>query len=88
MSSKATLACDVDSTVWDLATPVREATLDITGDALDLGTVATWAQVLDRYGEEATAEIFFRVLSPERVPNASPTPAPPRRCRCSSKSAA
>ena len=73
-SDGPTLGLDVDATVWDLATPVREAVLEITGDALDLGTIATWTHVLQRYGEEATAKIFDRVLSPERVPERKPYP--------------
>jgi hypothetical protein len=62
-----TLALDVDSTVWDVSTPFRDAVREITGDAPDLETVFTWAQVLDAYGEKDTALIYERVLAPERI---------------------
>ncbi len=66
-SNGLTLGLDVDSTVWDTGTWVREAVLEITGETLDLESVTTWTHVLDAYGEEATTEIFDRVLSPDRV---------------------
>jgi hypothetical protein len=71
---KLTLAVDIDSTVWNTGAWVREAVLETTGDALDLGAVATWTDLLEAYGEEATTEIFDRVLSPERVRERKPYP--------------
>jgi hypothetical protein len=71
---KPTLFVDVDSTIWDTGTRVREVVLETTGDALDLEAVSTWVQILDTYGEVATTEIFERVLSPERVHEREPYP--------------
>jgi hypothetical protein len=62
----------VDSTVWNTAARVREVVLETTGDTLDLETVNTWTGLLDAYGERMTAEIFTRVLSPERVREREP----------------
>jgi 5'(3')-deoxyribonucleotidase len=64
---KPTLALDVDSTIWNTGSRVREAVLKITGEAPDLEKISTWTHVLDAYGEEATTEIFDRVLSPEAI---------------------
>lgn len=75
------LGVDVDSTVWDVSVWVREAVLEVTGDTLDLGSVTTWTHVLDAYGEEATVEIFDRVLSPERVREREPYPGAPEVLR-------
>jgi hypothetical protein len=61
------LACDVDSTVWNTGARVREVVLEVTGEMLDLESVSTWTHLLDAYGEEATTEIFGRVLSPEKI---------------------
>lgn len=58
---------DVDSTVWDVASPFREAVREITGDTPDLGRMFTWTGVLEAYGEEVTTEIYDRVLGPGRV---------------------
>jgi beta-phosphoglucomutase-like phosphatase (HAD superfamily) len=69
-----TLCLDVDSTVWNTGARVREVVLEITGEVLDLDAVSTWTQILDAYGEEATTEIFERVLSPERVHEREPYP--------------
>ncbi len=69
-----TLACDVDSTIWDLTAWVCEAVLDVTGERLDPETITTWTHVLDAYGEEAATEIYTRVLSPERVRERVPYP--------------
>jgi hypothetical protein len=74
LSNKATLACDVDSTIWDTGARVREVVLETTGDTLDLEVVTTWTHILDAYGEPMTAEIFARVLSPERVREREPYP--------------
>jgi 5' nucleotidase, deoxy (Pyrimidine), cytosolic type C protein (NT5C) len=74
LSNKATLACDVDSTIWDTGVRVREVVLETTGDTLDLEVVSTFAHILDVYGEPTTAEIFARVLSPERVHEREPYP--------------
>jgi hypothetical protein len=74
LSNKGTLACDVDSTIWDTGAWVREVVLETTGDTLDLEAVSTWTQILDAYGEKATTEIFERVLSPERVHEREPYP--------------
>ncbi|HSL01605.1 MAG TPA: hypothetical protein VK869_14815 [Rubrobacteraceae bacterium] len=68
------LALDIDSTVWDVATPFLDAALEVIGDAPDLETVFTWAHVLESYGEEATARIYDRVLAPERVRTREPYP--------------
>jgi phosphoglycolate phosphatase-like HAD superfamily hydrolase len=64
---KPTLALDVDSTIWDTGARVREAILEVTGEAPDFEFISTWTHVLDAYGEEATTEIFDRVLSPEAI---------------------
>ena len=64
---KPTLALDVDSTVWNTGARVREVVLEVTGETLDLESVSTWTHLLDAYGEEATTEIFDRVLSPEKI---------------------
>jgi hypothetical protein len=74
---RPTLCTDVDSTVWDTATWVREAVLEVTGDVPDLGAVSTWTHVLDAYGEEATRQVFDRVLSPERIREREPYPGAP-----------
>ncbi len=58
---KLTLSLVVDSTVWDAGARVREAVLETTGDALDLGVVSTWTHTLDACGEEAATETFDRV---------------------------
>ena len=76
-----TLCSDVDSTVWDTATWVREAVLEVTGDVPDLGALSTWTHILDAYGEEATTEIFDRVLSPERIREREPCPGAPEVLR-------
>ena len=76
-----TLCSDVDSTVWDTATWVREAVLEVTGDVPDLGAVSTWTHILDAYGEEATTEIFDRVLSPGRIREREPCPGAPEVLR-------
>jgi 5'(3')-deoxyribonucleotidase len=68
------LAVDVDSTIWNTGARVREVVLETTGDALDLEAVSTWTQILDAYGEEATTEIFDRVLAPEQVRERKPYP--------------
>jgi phosphoglycolate phosphatase-like HAD superfamily hydrolase len=74
---RPTLCSDVDSTVWDTATWVREAELEVAGDVPELEAVSTWTHVLDAYGEEATTEIFDRVLSPERIHEREPYPGAP-----------
>ena len=71
---KPILSIDVDSTIWNTGARVREVVLETTGEALDLEAVSTWTQILDAYGEEATTEIFERVLSPERVHEREPYP--------------
>jgi 5' nucleotidase, deoxy (Pyrimidine), cytosolic type C protein (NT5C) len=72
-----TLGLDVDSTLWDTGARVREVVLETTGDTLDLEVVSTWTQILDAYGEQATTEIFARVLSPEHVHEREPYPGAP-----------
>ena len=72
--SELTLACDVDSTVWDLSAWVREAVLNVTGEPLDPEDVTTWTHVLDAYGEEAATEIYTRTLSPHRIREREPYP--------------
>jgi 5'(3')-deoxyribonucleotidase len=62
-----TLACDVDSTIWNTGARVCEVVLEVTGEALDVESVSTWTHLLDAYGEETTTEIFDRVLSPQRI---------------------
>jgi hypothetical protein len=69
------LVSDVDSTVWNTGARVREVVLQTTGDRLDLEEVSTWTDLLEAYGEATTAEIFDRVLSPERVGEREPYPA-------------
>jgi len=56
---------------------VREAVLEVTGDVADLEASSTWTHILDAYGEEATTEIFDRVLSPARIPEREPYPGAP-----------
>ena len=68
------LACDVDSTVWDLSTWVCEAVLDVNGEPLDPEAVTTWTHVLEAYGESAAVEIYTRALSPHRVREREPYP--------------
>lgn len=65
---------DVDSTVWDVESKVREAVLRVTGEDLDAESVSTWTHLLDAYGEEATTRIFDMVFSPERIPEREPYP--------------
>src|SRR5919202_5996325 len=72
--SELTLACDVDSTVWDLSAWVCEAVLTVTGEPLDPEAVTTWTHVLDAYGEEAATEIYTRALSPRRIREREPYP--------------
>jgi hypothetical protein len=64
---RPTLGLDVDSTVWNTGARVREVVLEVTGEMLDLESVSTWTNLLHAYGEEATTEIFDRVLSPEKI---------------------
>jgi hypothetical protein len=71
---KPTLISDVDSTVWDTGARVREAVIEVTGEAPNLDTISTWTHVLEAYGEEATTEIFNRVLSPEKIREREPYP--------------
>jgi hypothetical protein len=71
---KPILGVDLDSTVWDTGARVREVVLEITGDSPNLEVLSTWTHVLDAYGEETTAEIFDRVLSPQRVREREPYP--------------
>jgi phosphoglycolate phosphatase-like HAD superfamily hydrolase len=78
---KPTLGCDVDSSVWDTATWVREAVLEVTGVAPNLDAISTWTHILEAYGEEATTEIFDRVLSPERIHKREPYPGAPEVLR-------
>jgi phosphoglycolate phosphatase-like HAD superfamily hydrolase len=78
---RPTLCTDVDSTIWNTGARVREVVLEITGDALDPEIVSTWRQILDAYGEQATTEIFARVLSPERVHEHEPYPGAPEVLR-------
>ena len=73
-SNKMVLACDVDSTVWDLTAWVCEAVGDVTGETLDPKSLSTWTHVLDAYGEEAAMEVYERALSPERVREREPYP--------------
>ena len=73
-SNKATLACDVDSTVWDLTAWVCEAVLHITGERLDPEKITSWSHVLDAYGESAAMEIYTRTLAPHRVREREPYP--------------
>ena len=62
-----TLACDVDSTIWNTGARVCEVVLEVTGETLDVESVSTWTHLLDAYGEETTTEIFDRVFSPQRI---------------------
>jgi hypothetical protein len=67
-----TLAVDVDSTVWDVAAPFREAVREITGDEPNLEEIFTWTSVLETYGEEVTTQIYDRVLGPGRIREREP----------------
>lgn len=58
---------DVDSTVWDVAAPFREAVREIAGHEPDVEEIFTWTRVLETYGEVATTEIYERVLGPGRI---------------------
>lgn len=78
---KPTLGVDVDSTVWDTGAWVREAALEVTGEDLEPEAAATWTDLLDLFGEEATARIHARVLSPERVRERTPYPGAPEVLR-------
>jgi hypothetical protein len=69
-----TLACDVDSTVWDTGARVREVVFEVTGERLDLEPVSTWGHLFDAYGEEVTTAVFDRVLAPEKVRDREPYP--------------
>lgn len=71
---KRILGVDVDSTIWDVESKVREAVLRVTGDELDSGSVSTWTHLLNTYGEETTTRIFDMVLAPERIPEREPYP--------------
>jgi ribosomal protein S10 len=71
--TRPVLGVDVDSTVWDLASWVREAVLHVTGDAPD-PRISTWTGILETYGERATQEIFDRALSPRRIREREPYP--------------
>lgn len=73
-SNQATLACDVDSTVWDLTAWVYEAVLHVTGERLDPEKITSWTHVLDTYGENAATEIYTRALAPHRVHEREPYP--------------
>ena len=74
MSDRATLACDVDSTVWDLTAWVCEAVRDVTGEDLDPESLSTWTHVLEAYGEEAAFAVYERALDPGRVREREPYP--------------
>ena len=76
-----TLGVDVDSTVWDTTARVREAVLEVTGEALNPADTYTWVQLLDVYGEGATTEIYERVLSPESISGRRPYPGAPEVLR-------
>lgn len=78
----------MDSTLWDTGGRVREVVLEITGETLDLEAVATWAHVLDVYGEQVTTEIVTRVLSRSALASASLTPARRRFCAACKTNAA
>ncbi len=78
---KPTLGVDVDSTVWDTGAWVREAALEVTGEDLESEAAATWTDLLDLFGEEATARIHARVLSPGRVRERIPYPGAPETLR-------
>ena len=74
LSNQPTLACDVDSTIWDLTAWVCGAVLEVTGEELDPESCTTWTHVLDAYGEEAAMEVYTRALSPHRVHEREPYP--------------
>lgn len=67
-----TLAVDVDSTVWDVAAPFREAVREIAGDEPE--KIFTWTDVLESYGEVVTTEIYARLFGPERILEREPYP--------------
>ncbi|MEW6637691.1 MAG: hypothetical protein AB1425_12870 [Actinomycetota bacterium] len=75
------LAVDVDSTVWDAATPVARAVFEVTGERLDPARTSTWTRLLESYGEEATAEIHARSLAPGLIPAREPYPGAPGTLR-------
>ncbi|HEX2728865.1 MAG TPA: hypothetical protein VHM16_03865 [Rubrobacteraceae bacterium] len=58
---------DIDSTIWDVESMVREAVLRVTGDILDVESISAWVHLLDAYGEETTTRIYDRALAPERI---------------------
>ena len=78
---KPILAIDVDSTIWNTAAWVREAALEVAGETPNLDAISTWTHVLEAYGEQATTEIFDRVLSPERIREREPYPGAPEILR-------
>ena len=71
---KPILAADVDSTVWNPGVWVREAVLELTGEALDLESVTTLTYLFDLYEEKVAVAVFERVFSPERVREREPYP--------------
>jgi 5'(3')-deoxyribonucleotidase len=81
MSKTLTLACDVDSTIWDTGAWVCSAVLEITGETLDIDRITTWTHVLDTYGEKKTTAIFERVFEPARIRNREPYPGAPEVLR-------
>jgi hypothetical protein len=81
------LACDVDSTVWDLSAWLCEAVLDVTGEPLDPEAVNTWTDVLEAYGESAAIEIYTRAHSPLRVREREPYTGARRPCAACKRSA-
>ena len=76
------LACDVDSTVWNLSAWLCEAVLDVTGEPLDPEAVNTWANVLEAYDESAVIEIYTRALSSHRVREREPYTGTTKALRC------
>lgn len=69
-----TLGVDVDSTVWDVAAPFREAVREIAGEEPDVEDTYTWTGVLETYGEEVTTKIYDRLFAPGRIREREPYP--------------
>ncbi len=72
---------DVDSTIWDPGAWVSEAVLEITGETLDLESVAGLTSLFDLYGEKVAVEVIDRAFSPRRVRNREPYPGAPEILR-------
>lgn len=79
-----TLGVDVDSKVWDTVARVREAVLEVTGEALESTDVYTWTQLLDIYSERRPRRSTNEPYPPKVSTNASHTRGLPKSSKNSS----